>query len=545
MPCRWDVVPLARRTVCLAIVAGVGLIAGACSTGRAVHDAAPPEPGFAASAPTTTVRVASGGTLRVGLVGIDQLDPATVSPVSPSSVLLTDLLYDGLTGYDATRGTVVGALASSWGASADGLTWRFEIDPDARFADGTRVEPADVKATIERVAALGDRVLSGARLDAIVGHGEFVAGSAGEIAGLVLSGSTLEVRLRTPMSALPELFADPAFGVLKAAEARRGALDPVPTGSGPFQVRGRTAEAITLVRSARSSATVGEIEARLYPDAAAAYAAFERGEIDQAPVPAGGASSLPAGARLVQAPQQVGVVFGMNVASPVLSDVRMRQAIVRAVDREAVRAAVFPGALALRGVIGPGVSGHRADACGALCTPDPAAARALVAEVYPDGAVPTVHVDFFVDDSGREAALASAVVVALQAAGIPAQARPHGIEDFQSFLLGGAAELFRYGWVGSFPSAEAYLSPFETRGVDNVYSLADDAFGAALAAARATTAEPQRAAAYAAAEDRLLSFAPVLPLAQHQIHLVVRDNVRDVVLTPGGSIDIARVTVSS
>jgi ABC-type transport system substrate-binding protein len=481
----------------------------------------------------------------MALVGAVEVDPAKVNPASPSSVQLIDLLYDGLTAYDPARGTVRGALATSWGVSADGLTWRFEIDPQATFADGSRVEPVDVKATIERIAALGDAVLSGNRLQVITGHADYVSRAAADISGLVVTGSTLEVHLRTPFASLPELFADPAFGVLKASEAR-GTPGPVPTGSGPFVLRERTATSMSLVRRAGGVAKLTAIDVRLYPDVASAWAGFERGEVDETPAPAEKATGgLPAGTRVVQVPHQLDVLYGMNVAAPALADLRVRRAVMRAVDRDALRAKLFPTALPLRGLIGPGVPGSRSDACAAACTLDAAAARALVTEVYPKGGAPVLYVDFFAEPTGREAALASAIAASLQAVGLPAEPRSHTVEGFQQLLLSGGAGLFRYGWVGSFPSADAYLGPFEPKGADNVFSLADDQVGALLAAARAATSEDARVAAYRAAEDRILALAPVVPLVLYQTQIAVRDTVQQVLLGPDGAIDIARVTVGS
>jgi ABC-type oligopeptide transport system substrate-binding subunit len=165
--------------------------------------------------------------------------------------------------------------------------------------------------------------------------------------------------------------------------------------------------------------------------------------------------------------------------------------------------------------------------------------------VYPNGGAPVIPVDFFAEPTGREAALASAIATSLQAVGLPAEPRSHTVEEFQQLLLSGGAGLFRYGWVGSFPSADAYLGPFEPKGADNVFSLADDQVGALLAAARAATSEDARVAAYRLAEDRILALAPVVPLVLSQTQIAVRDTVQQVLLGPDGAIDITRVTVGS
>ena len=90
---------------------GVGLCAGACSSaGGNKADVVPT--GLAFGDPTTTLTGAqAGGTLRVGAFGITSLDPAVANPGSASSMLLADLLYDGLTG-DSVRICADGKIRS-------------------------------------------------------------------------------------------------------------------------------------------------------------------------------------------------------------------------------------------------------------------------------------------------------------------------------------------------------------------------------------------------------------------------------------------------
>ena len=197
----------------------------------------------------------------------------------------------------------------------------------------------------------------------------------------------------------------------------------------------------------------------------------------------------------------------------------------------------------MTGLIGPEANGWRDDACGAACTYDVAAAMAQVKAAYPAGGVPTVHVDYFEDDLKRDGKVAAAIAAALQAAGIPAEVRSHSLAEFQQLVVSGRAELFRYGWIGSYPSTDAYLAPFESSGTDNVFSLADPALTAAIVQARSAPTDAARTAAYIAAEDLALALAPLLPLVQFETHVVVTAKVYDLRLAPNGSIDWPAVRV--
>jgi peptide/nickel transport system substrate-binding protein len=97
-------------------------------------------------------------TLRVLLA----VEPRNLDPQMPfddvSSVVL-DNVYDSLVRFD--RALKLGpGLALRW-INPDDRTWRFFLDPGARFADGTPVRASDVKYSIERIRSLAGSELSG------------------------------------------------------------------------------------------------------------------------------------------------------------------------------------------------------------------------------------------------------------------------------------------------------------------------------------------------------------------------------------------------
>lgn len=72
-----------------------------------------------------------------------KLDPADVS--DSESFLATWHIYEGLTRYKPGSTEVEPALASSWTASEDGLTWTFKLREGVTFHDG---EPFDAAAVV-------------------------------------------------------------------------------------------------------------------------------------------------------------------------------------------------------------------------------------------------------------------------------------------------------------------------------------------------------------------------------------------------------------
>ena len=106
------------------------------------------------------------------------------------------------------------------------------------------------------------------------------------------------------------------------------------------------------------------------------------------------------------------------------------------------------------------------------------------------------------DDDPTQQKIAETVKVGLADAGIPAVLRPHPADSYADFLAGDGKELFRFGWVAPFVSADALLSPlFSSSATDfNLTRLASPAVDAALAAARAEADPTRRIADYQAAE---------------------------------------------
>lgn len=482
-----------------------------------------------------------GGVLKMAVVGPATLDPAQVNEARPGELAVVDLLYDGLLRHDpSAKGELTGALATAWEVSGDGLRWAFTLDPNRRFSDGRPVTSADVKASIERVASRGSASLSGMQLAPIAGFADVLAKRTAELKGVVPEGANrLAIRLDTPFSALPELLSSPVFGVVPKGFA----ANATPVTSGSFGVQSFDGGVLRLGRIPGATTNVDGIEVRFSKSAQDAHAAFARGEVDLAPVVSATAQELPPDASLVSSPYGASMFYGLNVLAPELSNPSLRAALLKAVDREAIRAAYFDGdGDLMTGLIPAGVRGRRDNACGAACAYDAAGARAAVTEALGGAAAPKLFVDFFTDPSGREAAIAKIIADGFTAAGVPTEARGHSFDDYRAFAGSGKTQVFRFGWVGTFPSPDAYLATlFSSAGSDNAFGLKDAQVDDALEAARKSIDESARTSRYLAAEDRVLRLAPILPLIQLRSVFVVRDNVRGVGAGPQGSLLIDAV----
>ena len=489
---------------------------------------------------------AGGRILRVGVTPLPTFDPAQARSVE--QLLVADQLFDSLTAADPTTLEPRPGLAARWEASADQRQWDFFLRPGAAFSDGQPVTAEDVRYSLERVARAGSGSAAAELLRPVSGYVDFrVKGSAPRLAGVSApTPDQVHISLDEPWSELPSVLSSPVFGVVsrQAVEpAGPAAFVDQPVTSGPFRVRARRANTVSLAPSPGSQARVAGVDLVQVDDLADGYRAFVRGQLDWALVPPGQVDAA-AGryGRRGFRPYLAQLFYGFNLKSPALADLRFREAIVRAIDRRAIVEAVYQGTVqAADGVVLEGVSGHQPDPC-PRCRHDPARARVLVAEAFPGGRPPVVGIDYDADP-GQEA-VARAIQSSLAQVGISATLRPKSPRDYDAFAVSGAQELFRLGWFAAYPSPDALLTPlFTTGSPDNLTGFSSPSVDQLLRTARAEGDPGRRTQLYRDAERAVMDQLPVIPIAQFELHAVVSERVRNLRTTSLGTFDASVVSL--
>jgi len=523
----------APRRSGLAVVAGLVLLAAGCSGSDPTAS-----PG-AANAPTP-------GVLRVGIERPQSFDPAQAR--SPSELLVAEQLFDGLTAYDAATSGVVPSLAQSWKANSDQTSWEFTLRPDAKFTNGRALTSADVKYTLERIARKGSSSPAAAQLEGVAGFKAFnIEGKSEDLAGVTTpTANVVTIVLDQSQAALPAILGNPAFGIVprEAVEAPAPSFAEAPVGSGAFMIRDRTDDVVHLVPAPGVTMPLRGVDLEVLPDATASYDAFLGGRLDWTAVPPDRVEQVAerqgrAGFR----PYLGQLFYGFNLKNPKFADPRFREAIVRAVDRDAIVRAIY-GAAAQRldGLIPNGVPGFQPGACGDRCVYNPERAKALVAEAFGGQPAPEVAIDF--DDTGTQRAVADAMQANLRAVGISSVLRPHAFADYLKFAVSGQQEIFRLGWIGAYPTPDAFLYPLFRSGLpDNVTGFSSTPVDDLLRAGRAEPDEARRIASYQQAEKLVLDQVPVIPLAQFEFHSLVSGRVTGLVMSALGTFDATRVQV--
>ncbi len=315
--------------------------------------------------------------LTVGL----QLEPPHLDPTSAAAGAIDQVLYsnvfEGLTRF-GPDGSVNPGLAESWDISEDGLTYTFYLRSGVAFHDGTTMDADDVVFTLDRARA-EDSANAQKALFAGIESVEAV------------NPTTVKVKLS---SANGSFLFNMAWGdaVIVAPESIED-IKTNPVGTGAFKfanwVQG---DQIELVRNADYWGAAPALETATFKfisDPTAAFAAMMAEDIDVF-------SGYPAPENLPQfeADGRFQVLIGSTEGETILStnnkmppfdDIRVRQAVAHAIDRQAI----IDGAMFGLGTpIGTHFAPHNPDYLDLTGNSqyDPDKAKALLAEAgFPDG----------------------------------------------------------------------------------------------------------------------------------------------------------------
>lgn len=536
----------------------LSLLAVSCSSSNGdLDDAAPlSTTSTTASAPTTTeapenLAFADVGplTLRVSVPTLDFVRPDELDETNAVEVFVTDLLTDGLTVVDPSTGVAEPGVASSWSTSPDGLEWTFKLG-DSTFGDGTVITADDVVWSLLGVANRGVESISGPNLWAIDGwedaansdideepseeNGFVGVESFGFVDGLTaVDDKTVVITLTERFEPLPEVLAGVTFGIWP----RENSESEVPVSSSiDFTPTALWADGLRLELEDEIDGEVSTIE--LFVDSGNTLVASGETDLAIAVDPDEPLGDL----RGVTVQRSADAFFAMNANRAPFDDPMIRQAIVLAIDTDAIRSEYFPNAGPMQSFIPQHILGGVPDACGEKCEQDLEQAQTLV-DASPSRDV-AFTVDYFAEEGGDdlEQRLAESIASDLRAIGLVATARSHTTADFGTRAALGELGLFRFGSVSTAPTAEADIGAmFHTAGRDNLTGTSIERFDSLIDEARKESDPSARANFYESAEQVLFGEAVVLPLVEFRHHLAHGPTLTAAGLEADGSLDLSQI----
>jgi oligopeptide transport system substrate-binding protein len=512
-------------------------------------------------------------TVRVGL-GRDpvSLDPRVVA--DDEGELLVRALFDGLVDV-APDGSIIGASASSWTVEDAGLTYRFLLGED-RFHDGSPVLASDHADALlgvfdpDRPPYFREdllRTLRGAVLpasppapDLPPEPGAILARSgtpddvlaAGGIE--VIGARELVLRLTRPDPLLLHRLTDPVLVPLPGLAT----LDPdrfarEPVGNGPFRMLGPR-EPGTFIRLVPDpehprAARIDGLVFQIYPsdgDRSQRWDDLLAGRLQITAIPPerrdearelfGTPGEGGWGSGLHEAPLAAVYAYGFLIDVPPFDDVRLRQALSAAIDREALVAAlVGAGVEAADAILPPALGGEPPDC--PHCRHDVVLALRLIAEwraaLPPDVPEPIVTLSY--PRGGGHVVIAEQVASDLERTlGLDVRLQSRDLGGLVRAIGSGEAPLFRYGLrstLGGDAAAAGLLDPAFRPGADGNWVRWRDPLAGPLLDELATSLDVDVARTI---EQDVLDAAALIPLLWTRPDVVAHPDVAGFRLDPTG-----------
>jgi len=473
----------------------------------------------------------SGGALTFAAgADPDSLDPQNTQ--SNPGEQVNRMMYENLVRFN-TKMQIEPALAESWTQSPDGLVWTFKLRKGIRFHDGTPFDAKAVKYFFDRV--LGEEKPFKASL-----YTPFVQGAQ------VVDDNTVRVTLKQPFAAFLFRLAHSAGGIVSPAAHQKYGKDLTlhPVGTGPFKFKEWVkSDHVTLERNDGywgGKPLLDQVVVKTVREDAARVLMLEAGDADLIlNIPPEDITRLRKDARFAieSIPTARALYVVINAKKKPFDDVRVRQALNYAVNRESIVKNLYQGnAEAISGIVAPLQNGY-AKLPG--YAHDPKKAKELLAQA----GVPTLKVKLW-SPKGRyvkDFELAQAVQQDLAAVGVEATL---STMEWGAYLSATKTapdqtdrELFLLGWSPSTGEAQwgvfplLHSSQLAPKG-DNRGFFASKALDDAVDKATSATSDQARLGALREAQQIIIKEAPAIFLISPNMIVGATKKVHGVVNLP-------------
>jgi peptide/nickel transport system substrate-binding protein len=472
-----------------------------------------------------------GGTIRVGITQeILNIDPHVATAFSSFQVM--DLIYESLLRLNPRTLQIEPNLAQSWTVSSDGLTYTFTLRRDATFSDGSTVDASDVKYTIDRILNPATRSPQASFLAPV-----------SEVT--IVNPFVVRITLKQPTASFLSLLTGPSRGIIpvnfedKVGDPRVKAL-----GSGPFVLAEFGPGSVRLTRNDRywRKDSAGNklpfadaVVYRVIPDPATLRAAVRAGEVDLiigfgVDITAARALQNEAGVRILSTPDLTYSLVGINDSKAPFNDVRVRQALSLAVDREQIVQVVYGGRGTVGGPIPPTLEEWKPIAAARLPNyrRDPNRAKQLLQQAGQG----SVAVKMMPIPTVPEAVqLAQVLKEQLAPAGFNVELEQVDFATFLARWRGSNFDTF-VSLNGGAIDPDIHLSRhIATGGSTNVFKFSSTEIDQLLAQARVATDQAKRVEMYARVQRLIAEQVPFLFIAYADLFAVTRIQVQGFVLS--------------
>ena len=536
---RWTVIMMAA-----ALAASLTACKGSSEPAQTAGDFAAAQTTAAASGESQADQPAAdegepvdGGTLTVSLSSSPKnLDPVKYTGTYESQIIAN--VCDTLVEYNSALTEIRPSVAESWEVNDDGTVYTFKLRDDVYFQpgqyqDGRQVTAEDIKYSLERSHELSAMN----RLD-MLDHCE------------VVSDTEVKCFLEKPNAVFLTALTD-AGNVIIPKEEVEGWGDDFGThlvGSGPFAMKEfKLDQQATLVRNDKYWAQKPHLDGVVFrpvSDGNQAVNALRTGEINVATSLTGEAVQVArddSGVTLLEMPGLHVSYLYFNMVNGPTKDIRVREALIKAVNVEELTAGVYqygeavPASLPLP----PGSWGYDEAVKAEVPAYDPEAAKQLLAEAgYPDG----FDLNLYISNTPTRVKMATLFQAYLQQnLNVNVNINTSEWGTFSEIGASGQADVFGMSWTW-YPDPYFFLNKLfysgEIGSLGNGQAYNNPEVDKCLEDALLTTDQNERADFYKKALGLVVKDLPGIFYANENVEWGVTPNVHGLVQRADGKVKI-------
>ncbi len=503
---------------------------------------------------------AEGGTLIFGR-GADSksLDPSLVT--DGESLGVTKNIFDTLLDYKGQTTEVEPALATEWKSSDDGLTWTFQLREGVKFHDGTDFNAEAVVFNFERWMDPDHPFHQGE----FPYYGYMFGGYKGDEGHVIeavkaVGEYTVEFKLKRPLGPFLNNLAMTPFAIASPEAIKKYGEEfgQNPVGTGPYVFEEwKKNDTITLLKNEdywmEGAPKLDRLIFKTIPDNSARLTALQSGEIDLmdglnpddvAVVESDGALQL------FKRPSMNVGYLALNTEKAPLDNVKVRQAINHAINKQALIDAFFGGlGEPAKNPMPPSLWGYNDDIKDYEYNPE--RAKELLAEAgYPDG----FEIELWTFPNPRPyipqpQKIAEAVQADLGRVGIKVTITSHEWAPYLDKTGKGEHKMAFLGWTGDNGDPDNFLYVLldkdNAKGPDagNIAFYKSDELHDILIEAQQLSDQAQRAQLYMKAQEIIKEDAPWVPLVHSTPPLAGIKEIKGFEPHPTGSDKFTHVSV--
>ncbi len=506
---------------------------------------------------------ATAGSVDSTFVFAASSDPASLDPAFASdgeSFRVSRQIFEGLVGVAPGTADPAPLLAESWAQSDDGLSYTFALKQGVKFHDGTDFNAAAVCFNFDRwfnftgiaqspsvayyygnlFRAYADNPAGAVYANcATSGDNEATVTLAQPFAGFIAALSLPAFSMQSP-AALVEYAADEIGGSEEAPTLSQYA-QAHPTGTGPFAFNsweiGSQIELSAYPQYWGEQGDVQSIIFRVIDDPQARRQSLEAGSIDgyDLVAPADTVALSSAGFQIMPRDPFTILYLGINQSVPELQDIRVRQAISLAIDKQQLIDQTLPAGTKLATqFIPPVVAGYNDSVT--TFEYDQAAARQLLTDAgYPNGF--TLQFNYPTGVSRPYMPTPEEVFTNLSAqlgaVGITIDPQPNAWSpDYLDRIQAGTDHgIHLLGWTGDYNDTDNFVGVFfGTQSLE--FGFDNPALFTALTDARGISSIEQQVPAYEAINETIAKYIPAIPLAHPAPSLAFSERVESYPVSP-------------